>query len=595
MPDLTTPTIDDSQTLQTPFQKSLTTFGSAPEQVSEPLYNVEFANNPERASLRTALPDKAGNGGLTPAAMQQGQEFRDMSMNFKALSVLTGKPIDLLATQYEQEKQAFSLANGYDQPENDGQFRSQLTDHFNKLDMRTTALDEARQQALQDAQDDTARGQPVSTIARYAQWEKANALAFTGVPVAQRMDAFMQAYQPTKIATRSTYSKLAQEIVSTFQNEQASKDLESRDKAAQGQAQNLANTALNTLGVRGAVFGDGETVTAKDAGMPESHPQIIDKIDQVPPEDLPKLKALVQLYARSNEVKNGDNTSHKYAFYKVAQSLERTAENMAIGTAGMLSLPALNYQLEQATDPSAQATIKKQISMVRSASYLRSMVHEDVNPIQNTHDAAGFAEGIAQGIAGAVPYMAAFGMGAVTGSVLMVTSTMADVRARLIANNPQVSEKSLNIASSVIGLPVALLQLLGMGTIAEAFPAVEGLFKTLPLDHPMLNSLLHGGVSTAALTLSSELEIIGNKVAHAFDADFQSVELGKEMFDTFLHAGSTFAVMMALGGMGHGKLDATERKALISMLKDPVSLKLAGIKPAQCAPHGITDDDHFER
>ena len=573
--------------LQTPFENRLDSVIAEPTKLQVPSYT------PELGEWHAAFQDKENNGGKTPSAIPASkiddnpQDFRDLSININGLAYLTGKPSEEIGQNYDQFKQQYVKENNWDMPKTEGEFRGMLGRQVETMANQSEALKAAQDQAVADDMEDASNGQSLPLLARYAQWNTQHAGSFVGVPEATKMAAFTQYYGQARANLASPYNDLAKQIVDTFQNEQASKDLESKSKEAQGQAQRLANTALNTLGATGDVFGDGSTTTAKDAGMPESHQDIVNKINAIHHQDLPKLKALIDQYSRYNEKLNGDNKSSKYVVYKLAQTIERTAENMAIGTGRVLSTAALNAQLATETDPAKIDAIKKKISLKRSGAYLRSLVHSTVNPVQNQDNAVGAAEGIVQGIGTAIPYIASFGLGVGAGSALMVSSSMADVQERIAFNNPEISDDALNLATAAIGVPVGMLQLLGLGTVARAFPATEALFKTLPLDHPILNAFLHGGAATTALTASNAVESIGMKVAHALDSDFNDVELAKELFHTFVHAPATFVVMMAMGGMGHGKLSPEESDKLRASLKDPVSLKIAGIDPSKMA--GVSD------
>ena len=583
MPDIT----DPLASLQTPFMKGLNNFQPPSTGLSESI-------DPELGGWHQAFQDPQNNGGKTPDAIAASkvddnpQDFRDLSININGLAYLTQKPSSDVGLNYEQEKQKFVKDQGWDMPKSEGEFRGMLGKHVETLANQSEALQAAKDQAVADDMEDASSNQSVSILARYAQWNTQHAGAFIGVPEATKMAAFTMQYGQARANLASPYNDLAKQIVDVFQNEQASKDLESRDKEAQGQAQNLANTALSTLGISGS-FGDGSSTTAKDAGMPESHQDIVSKVNAVPREDLPKLKALIDQYARHNEKVNGDNKSSKYVVYKLAQSMERQAENMVVGSGRLISIAALNAQLATETDPAKIDAIKQKIAMKRSGAYLRSLVHNTVNPIQNQDNAVGGAEGLVQGIGAAIPYVASFGLGVGAGSILMVSSTISDVQERIAFNNPEVSDEALNLAAVTIGVPVGLLTLLGMGTISRAFPATEALFKTLPLDYPILNSLLHAGISTAAMTASNVVEEVGKKIAHALDSDFNDSNLAQELVATLKHAPSTFAVMMALGGIGHGKLSPEESDKLRASLKDPVSLKITGIDPSKMA--GVSDSE----
>jgi Acetyltransferase (GNAT) family len=572
----------------------------APQQ---PLYNLSFANSPEREGMRAAFADKANNGGIMPDVVAQSksdenpQDFRDLGMNMKALSFFTGTPADEIPSDYELHKQNFVKAQGWDMPKSEGQFRDMLAKQFEQEDARANAFDAARGKAITDSLEDASTGSKMPLLARYAEWNTEHAGAFIGVDEHNKMRAFLNAYAPEKAAASSDLAPLAADIVKTFQNDAPETDTANRAKELGGEAVQFANKTLEQLGVSGGTGFSPEVTTAKDAAPPEQQSALIDRMAQVPAERQGELRALVQKFAKASA--KGDTKSLKNWAYKIGQTAGRATESAAFGIGRNITMSSLTSELnrvKQNADNLPQEeqqkkidSLNKELTRLRMGSMLRTIAQEDVNPIENPSGFMGTVfGGIPQGIASGVPYLAAFGVGAGVGAAFTVTSILADVQSRIIAKNPEASHEDVEKLATYIGVPVAALNLVGFQTVAGALPSLEAALHTLPLDRPILNAAIHGGISSLAITAAQEVEHIGTAIAHAIRSDFNKDErFADEMIQTLLEFPSTFLTMTAMGAMGHGMISEADRSQIISQIKDRASLRMVGINPDVMA--GKTD------
>jgi len=572
----TTQTEQPSLDLQTPFTSSLNNFEDAPQ--APQLYNINIASDPERAKFRDAFADKNNNGGLTPNVISQApadenpQEYRDLGMNIKALSLFTGQAPEDIAQNYEYQKQKFIKENNLDMPNNEGQFRSTLGNQFKVADEQATAIDEARQKALQDDMEDADAGMNKSVLSRYQEWNTQHAGSFVGVPESQKMNAFMQAYIPARHAVQSPYGQLAKEIVQNFQNDNPTDDISNKAEGAVRQVQNALGVDMSNP--------DAESTIRPVTHSSEVADRLADKLAEVPSQDIPKVRALVRAYAKLSNKGEGDSPMAAVT-YRLAQQIGRPVSGLLPKIKDTMKLQPLQDYLdlqksfpEQDQDKNQIAKTERQIRNLKMRSVLRSIANEDVNPIKSNW----WGEKALGEVSGAASYVAAFSLGPAAGEAYMMGSSMVDYQDRQIAQNPDIDLKEIEAKVSSVGVMSAAMQLVGMGTVAKAFPATEAAINTLALDRPVLNAVLHGTVSTGAMTGSQFMDLAGDIASTALDKDFgKDRNFSKEALDTLIHTPTTFAVMMLLGGIAHDKLTPEQIQEQIAYLRDPIAARAAGM------------------
>jgi len=554
-----TPTPEPSLDLQTPFERNLNAFEDAPLNPAP----VSSLPSNELGGWHAAFTDKENNGGKTPAAIgaskvdDNPQDFRDLSLNMHGLAALSGKPVEEIGQNYEQFKQQYVKDQNWDMPKTEAEFRSQLGKKVETQYNQSSALDEAKKQALADSEEDAGAGYSKNLLVRYAEWNTQHAGSFVGVPDTQKMQAWMQSYGPARHGLQSQYAGLAKQIVDNFINDDQDTDLGNKIKTATG----VVNAALGG----DSSNPNSESTIRQDKKTPEMQQHLASELAEVPAQDIPQVRNLIRSYA-AHQNKGKDNSN---VMYKMTQKMGRLFGNI---------LPAAKDQMQLAavSDMSSVAGIdaSKELHKIRTRALLRTIANEDVNPLQGDN----FSENVMLGVAGVAPIIAAYSFGPAVGNAFMFGEGMISFKDRQIVNNPDASLAAIEAKTDAFGTLSILPMMLGLGTVSRAFPATEAVINTLALDRPIFNQFLHASVGTAGATSSQVVEAFGDALFRGLNQDFsQDGSLIEDLKRSAMETPTSFVTMLIVGAAAHERLTPEQIESQIAYLRDPLSARVAGL------------------
>jgi hypothetical protein len=225
---------------------------------------------------------------------------------------------------------------------------------------------------------------------------------------------------------------------------------------------------------------------------------------------------------------------------------------------------------------------------------LNDAADNTINPLHEY----GIGTDITRGVVGALPWMAGFAINPAIGMAAMGLSNVGQVQGVLRQNNPNMSQDEIERISIPTAAAMTAFQSISMGSAFKAFPWLEQRIATT-FGGGAINQIAHMGVTTAGMNAADAVQILGQKVAQAFDPE---VKMGSPASDQMVdlmfrlpESAGTFAIL-TLAGAGIHKLqggDSAKMQALAvetaKGLRDEVALRASGwsneqIIDAQNAP-----------
>jgi hypothetical protein len=516
-----------------PVEAANQSAGIAPQQ----LHNPDFANHPERDTLRAVLSDRANLGGRLPQVVNDSktddnpQDFRDMAANIRALAAFTGKDATEITPNYEREKQDFVKAQGWDMPSSEGAFNGQMRDYFNAQDAREQALDELRSSAILDA------GKPpsaVDALRSYQEWNTKHASALSGIPETQTFQAWKQGYWNNLQQLQGEHHDLAQTIVDLYGNLPKGEQ-ESQILKDQG--------SLAIEGLKAPIGLAGDQPALKSAQAKEARKsQLLDALAALPKEERQKV---YQRAAALEKAKNPESYGLTTSLYSMGQALGRSVDWLSPDA---LDLSTSRGRVALELQHAARDTVNP-------------LPYSDVNPLEAAKKGLPvFGTKVGQGLVGAAPTIGAFELtGKYGGLAYMLAQTTFENRDRLLVANETMTPKEALSFGYLMAVPeVALMSISFMG-LKGAFPSLEKALADWGAGKMFAANTAVGG---AAFSASGMAGTLADSAINALNAEWnQDASIIKGLKDTLLNAPQDFAMAAAFSllHVGH-KPDAKAGK-----------------------------------
>ena len=496
----------------------------------QPLHDPNFASHPERDTVRAVLNDRNNLGGKLPQAVTDSktddnpQDFRDMAANIKALSFYSGKDPAEISPNYEQEKQNFVKSEGWDMPNSEGAFNSQLRDFFNTQDARQQALDDLHSRAILDAA--KAPGATDALQTSWQEWNTQHASALAGVPEAQAFSAWKKGYWNNLQQLQGEHQDLAQKIVDLYGNlpkgEQESQSLK-----------NQASLAIEGLKAPIGFAGDQPALKAEQEKEARKS-QLIDALAALAKEERQKV---YQRAAALEKAKNPENYGIATSLYSMGQDLGRHVDWLSPDA---LDLSTSHGRIALELKHAARDTVNP-------------LLYSDVNPWEATEKGLPvIGTKVGQGLAGAAPTIAAFALtGEYGGLAYMLAQTTLENRDRLLVANETMTPKEALSFGYLMAVPeVALMSISFMG-LKGAFPSLEKALADWGAGKMFMANTAVGGVAFSASGLAGSL---ADSAINALNAEWnQDASVMKGLKETLLNAPQDFAMAAAFALMHVGQ------------------------------------------
>lgn len=496
----------------------------------QPLHDPNFASDPERDTVRAVLNDRNNLGGKLPQAVTDSktddnpQDFRDMAANIKALSFYSGKDPAEISPNYEQEKQNFVKSEGWDMPNSEGAFNSQLRDFFNTQDARQQALDDLHSRAILDAA--KAPGATDALQTSWQEWNTQHASALAGVPEAQAFSAWKKGYWNNLQQLQGEHQDLAQKIVDLYGNlpkgEQESQSLK-----------NQASLAIEGLKAPIGFAGDQPALKAEQEKEARKS-QLLDALAALPKEERQKV---YQRAAALEKVKNPESYGIATSLYSMGQDLGRHVDWLSPDA---LDLSTSRGRIALELKHAARDTVNP-------------LLYSDVNPWDATEKGLPvIGTKVGQGLAGAAPTIAAFALtGKYGGLAYMLAQTTLENRDRLLVANETMTPKEALSFGYLMAVPeVALMSISFMG-LKGAFPSLEKALADWGAGKMFMANTAVGGVAFSASGLAGSL---ADSAINALNAEWnQDASVMKGLKETLLNAPQDFAMAAAFALMHVGQ------------------------------------------
>ena len=514
-----------------PVEAANQSAGIAPQ----PLHDPEFANHPDRETLRSVLNDRANLGGKLPQAVNDSktdenpQDFRDMAANMKALQSFTGKDPSDISSNYEQEKQNFVKTQGWDMPNSEGAFNSQLRDYFNTKDAREQALDDLHSRAILDASKAPSATDALQTS--WQEWSTQHASALTGVPEAEAFDAWKKGYWNNLQQLQGEHHDLAQSIVDLYGNlpmgQQEAKD-----------AKNQLSLSVESAKAPIGFAGDQPALKAQQAEDQQKE-ELITKLQSLPPEERQKV---YHRAAALEKAKNPDNFGMATSLYSMGQAAGR-------------SMDWLSPSAPDVSTPRGRVALELQHA---ARDIVNPLPYSEVNALDATKTGLPIiGTKVGQGLAGAVPTIGAFALtGEYGGLAYMLAQTTLENRDRLLINNPSMTPKEALSFGYLMAVPVVALQSITFMGLKGAFPSLE---KTLADWGAGKMFFANTAVGSAAFSVSEIASNLADSAIHALNAEWNpDASVKKGLKETLLNAPQDFAMAAAFALLHIGHKPDTE-------------------------------------
>jgi hypothetical protein len=515
---------------------------AAAGQAPASLHNPDFANNPQRGDVKAILNDPENLGGKLPQAVAQSktddnpQDFRSLAANMKALSFFTGKDSPAIATNYEQEKQQFAKAQGWDMPNSEGAFNSQMRDYFNAQEARQQAVEDLHSQALLDAENSPSAP---NALQSYQEWNTKHADALAGVPESEAFNTWKQNYYNQVQQLQGEHYDIAKQLVDLYGNLPKGQ----QEASDAGQAAGLAAEGLEApLGLAG----NQPALKAQQAKEAQKT-QLLQKITALPVEDRQRV---YHLAASLEKAKNPDNYGWATSLYSLGQAASRS----------------LDWLSPDSPDVSTQQGRMKLELQHAAKDIINPLPYSNLNGVQAWKNGlpVGLTQ-LGQGLAGAVPTMGAFAAtGGIGGVAYMLGQSTVENRDRLLVSNPTMSDKEALSFGYLMAVPETAIQSISFMGLKGVFKPLEKALAEWGTGKLLLANTFVGGVAFSA---SEALGPLSDAALHHLNPDWQPNSNIKNLSwlkDVLMNAPQNFGMALAFAffHVGH-KPDIEEGKKVV--------------------------------
>jgi hypothetical protein len=516
----------------------------------------------EQGLVFSMLKDPANLGGMANDTVKKSnsyadpQAFRDMAVNMRALSFLTGAPIDEVSEGYDRFKKGFAAQMGWQPTKSDSDFRSKLQAHFEQEDARKQAVTNLQNKAVQDAVSFADQGMGRNPLSAFSEWQQNEYAGLKGIPEAQQLQIFNQVYLPVQQQMNTPEGALAKEIVDTFHK--------------------------------------GNEITRPVA---ESATGLIDKLSGYSDEQRKQVYALANTYAQTL----APTASINNPLWNMGQSLLRTTGNMSASISTAAQRVYTAAQIKDAEHGGAQGEInevnglpstpdtqgieagQQKIKNLSIAAELRQ-ASQGMNDLPLGYGLPGIINKSISSALNATPYIAAFAADPIVGVGLMYGSTVADQQQRILANNPNMSIGKATLMAEAYAAPMSALMSISLPGVSGIFPAVERTLAQFAAEGTAANYAAHVAIGTAGMDFSSLSQIAGDAISQAIDKDFNpGASVKEQLIELWKSQPELLGSMMFLSAIGAGKTyhDTDQVAALAKVVGDTKTLKKYGFSDEQ--------------
>jgi len=516
----------------------------------------------ERGLVSSMLKDPTNLGGMANDTVKKSnsyadpQAFRDMAVNMRALSFLTGAPIDEVSEGYDRFKKGFAAQMGWQPTKSDSDFRAKLQAHFEQEDARKQAVTNLQTKAVQDAVSFADQGMGRNPLSAFSEWQQNEYAGLKGIPEAQQLQIFNQVYLPIQQQMNTPEGALAKEIVDTFHK--------------------------------------GNEITRPVA---ESATGLIDKLSGYSDEQRKNVYALANTYAQTLD----PTASINNPLWNMGQSLLRSTGNMSASISTAAQRVYTAAQVKDAEHGGAQGEInelnglpstpdtqgievgQQNIKNLSIAAELRQ-ASQSMNDLPLGYGLPGIINKSISSALNATPYIAAFAADPIVGVGLMYGSTVADQQQRILANNPEMSIGKATLMAEAYAAPMSALMSISLPGVSGIFPAVERTLAQFAAEGTAANYAAHVAIGTAGMDLSSLSQIAGDAISQAIDKDFNpGASVKEQLIELWKSQPELLGSMMFLSAIGAGKTyhDTDQVAALAKVVGDTKTLKKYGFSDEQ--------------